>query len=229
MRQERLAQRLRCAQSPAAPLRSGALTYTGLAVDPTGQVYVANGASILVFAAGANGNVAPVRTLTGALTSITGPNSLATDASGNVYAVNSLAGTILEFSSTANGNVAPLKSISGGSTALASAYGVAVDTAGNIYATTQSSGTLGILEFAPTANGNTTPTRTIQGTNTGINAIAGIRVDGVGTVYTVIINNQGFPAIQEYSSTASGNVAPTAAISSPAAWTMSISGQFAIK
>lgn len=54
--------------APAATIAGAATTLStpsGVALDATGNIYVANAAgSIAVFAAGANGNVAPVQSIT---------------------------------------------------------------------------------------------------------------------------------------------------------------------
>jgi hypothetical protein len=79
-----------------------------IAVDESGEVYAAhtpNGdlGAIVVFAANASGNVAPVRTISGSLTQLS-PLGL-TLAHGTLYVTNS--NDITEYPQTANGNVAP--------------------------------------------------------------------------------------------------------------------------
>ena len=97
----------------------------GVAVDTVGNIYVASLAqpaatnaptfggtpSILVFAAGATGNVAPTRVITGTSTSLGSGviHNLRVDSAGNIYI---LSGTsILKFASGATGNVAPAETI----------------------------------------------------------------------------------------------------------------------
>jgi hypothetical protein len=95
----------------------------GVAVDKAGNIYVSSRAqditsptgttlgapSILVFSPGATGNVAPIRTITGAATMMDFGNNLAVDGAGNIYTLSHVTGlsAILVFGPTANGNVAP--------------------------------------------------------------------------------------------------------------------------
>lgn len=118
----------------APPLRTigGPLTLTstsivgGVATDSAGNLYVtatsvsgpaANpvfAGSILVFAAGASGNVAPVRVITGAATQLGPVLGIRVDAIGSVYVVTAttaaMTPTVLKFLATATGNVAPTSS-----------------------------------------------------------------------------------------------------------------------
>jgi 6-phosphogluconolactonase (cycloisomerase 2 family) len=65
-----------------------------LALDSSSNIYVANSAydsgkgSLTVYAAGANGNVAPIETIAGSKTKLDGPIGIALDSSNNVYAAN---------------------------------------------------------------------------------------------------------------------------------------------
>jgi hypothetical protein len=77
-------------------------------------LYVANGAEILVFAHGANGNVAPLRKIAGASTTLNGISALTVDRStGKIFVIDapkqSLGGfeSIVRFPPDANGNIAP--------------------------------------------------------------------------------------------------------------------------
>ena len=91
----------------------------GVAVDSSGNIYVAqnSGNAITVYAAGSNGNVAPIRTITGSKTGLGGglasPYSLALDSNGNIYVTSfvpgfSIYGSLSVFAAGANGNVAPI-------------------------------------------------------------------------------------------------------------------------
>jgi sugar lactone lactonase YvrE len=65
--------------------------------------------SIFVFAPGATGNAAPIRTLSGATTTIYEPDGVTLDQVDNLYYVDFAGGSpvVMTFSSTATGNVAP--------------------------------------------------------------------------------------------------------------------------
>src|SRR3989475_1783867 len=93
------------ANGAAAPIRTiiGALTLLdnpqGIALDAAGNLYVANAgattSSITVYAPGAGGapgtpatNVAPIRTISGALTLLANPQGVVLDATGILYVAN---------------------------------------------------------------------------------------------------------------------------------------------
>lgn len=118
-----------------APLRTIGGPLTGLngvqkvALDATGNIYVANGRSfvITVYASGAKGNVAPVRTIRGVNTGLSapprepdpiGPVGVTLDAAGTLYVTNWGADRISVYAPGAAGNVVPLRIISGAKTGL---------------------------------------------------------------------------------------------------------------
>jgi hypothetical protein len=158
-------------------------TIYGMAVDPSGTIYIADSitdggpigsGSILAFAPGASGNVAPSRIITNIQKTIpnrtpnylyiTGVSALATDASSNLYAATSTDTApyeynIVEFAPTANGIATPLKLIAGSSTGLNSLpTGLAVDKAGNIFVTQSGpSATISVEAFGASGADNLQP------------------------------------------------------------------------
>lgn len=120
------------ANGNVAPIRTitGAATTIGaaigLAVDSSGNLYVGNntGSSatngVAVFAPGANGNVAPIRTIAGSNSTLGTPDGLGVDAAGNIYVENipvfgpvySNSPSIVVFAAGASGNVAPARTFS---------------------------------------------------------------------------------------------------------------------
>jgi hypothetical protein len=155
-----------------APQLSSMSDINGIAVDASGNLYVATNVGtittdtglIAIFAAGATGNVAPTRTITSSAF-FTG---IATDASGNIYAAEDTAtstsstAAIVEFSSGASGAATPSKTISGTATALTFGGGLSRDSAGNIYIMnvanlTTNTPTYNVLGFGPNALGNVAP------------------------------------------------------------------------
>ena len=62
----------------------------GLAIDGQGRLLAANtsGNSVTIFAAAANGNVAPAVTIAGTATGLNTPAAVAVDAAGNLYDAN---------------------------------------------------------------------------------------------------------------------------------------------
>jgi DNA-binding beta-propeller fold protein YncE len=120
----------------------GALTLldrpAGLAVDSVHQeLFVGNdldsGSSINVFTLASNGNVAPIRTLQGALTGIEGPLGIAVDLVHNELIVVSYkvadGGSVTFFPRTATGNVPPLRTIQGPLTGFNRPQGLTLDLA----------------------------------------------------------------------------------------------------
>ena len=157
------------------------LSYSyGITVDSAGSIYASQPStdSILVFSGSANGGVAPIRTISGALTGLVAPMQIALDGAGNLYVLNENSQTsILVFAPGANGNVAPIRSLS------ASLYSMAVDCAGDIYTTTDS----GVNIYGPGASGPATPAQTVTDASLGypdpsFNADL-FAVDSAGNIY----------------------------------------------
>ncbi len=96
-------------------------TFVVYATTSTQLLYVTNAAanSITAYALPAHGNVAPVRTISGAATGLSHPSALALDVSGNIIVVN--AASVEIFPEGANGNTRPSATlaISGGSSSVA--------------------------------------------------------------------------------------------------------------
>ena len=112
--------------TPTSTVTSASLTTpaTSIAVDATGEVYALTGNSISVFAASATGTSTPVRLITGSLTLLNSPSSIAVDAAQNIYVANIIytattdGGNVLVFSSTATGNAAPSNTLGGANTSI---------------------------------------------------------------------------------------------------------------
>jgi hypothetical protein len=135
-----------------------------IVVDQKGYLYVANAApfsgetsSVLVFAPGAKGDVAPVRQLVGPKTGITNAVNLALGADGNLYVQNHGYPTsqVLVFPTSASGNVAPRRILQ----ATTYSGGMALGTGGELYlGSSATEDKNGVAVFAPGASGNATPT-----------------------------------------------------------------------
>jgi hypothetical protein len=107
----------------------------------------------------------------GSKTGLQAPNTVAVDASRNVYVFDTATATISEFAAGATGNVAPIRTIAGSNTGLSGgngfSFGLAVSKAsGKIFVSNP--GTNAILGFAATASGNVAPIQTIAGGATGL-------------------------------------------------------------
>jgi hypothetical protein len=153
-------------------LISGAATLLAqpiaIAVDSAKNIYVTNIASssvtgtIVVFASGATGNVAPGRVISpGANLSLF--YGVALDASGNVYATAVLDNgvsisnpAIVEYAGGVSGSATPTKTIT--SSALSNGYDIALDSVGNMYLVSGASASqLSVLGFGPSATGSVAP------------------------------------------------------------------------
>ncbi|MGA8533686.1 MAG: hypothetical protein WB615_06225 [Candidatus Tumulicola sp.] len=104
-----------------------------VAVDASRNVYVfdTTTATISEFTAGATGNVAPIRTIAGSNTGLSGGNGFSfglavSKRSGEIFVSNPGSNAILGFAATASGNVAPIQTIAGSATGLADPLGLAV-------------------------------------------------------------------------------------------------------
>ncbi len=204
------------AASPVAIIRgskAGLDRPTGIAVDSKGKIYVVNGGSVFdlsgprpgridVYAAGSDGNIAPVAVLMGNRTRLENPNAVALDSSGKIYVTDSGDGEIeskspprvMVYSAGSKGNVAPITTISGERTDLWFPYGIALDASGKIYVTNNASQgpRFGapdddyenrVTVYPPRAKGNIAPIARIAGRETGIGQPGGIAVDSGGRVY----------------------------------------------
>jgi len=212
---------------------TGLVQPTGIAVDSTGKIYVADygaedpgGPSVFIFAAGANGNVAPVATITGAATGLVFPNGLALDSSGKIYVANEgtnqATSSVTVYAAGATGNAAPLATISGSATLLNDPHGLALDAAGNIYVANlpppagAPAGAAGpgpsgsVLVFAAGSTGNVAPKTTITGSSTLLSRPNGISLDALGNIY---VADNSANAVLVFTAGATGNVAPISNIS----------------
>jgi DNA-binding beta-propeller fold protein YncE len=165
---------------PASTIK-GSLTLlnspNGLALDLAGDVYVANGGgpfggSVMEFAAGAFGNVAPMRIIQGLDTKLVNPRGVALDAQGNIFVTTS--SSVLEFAADSVGDSPPLMVISGSSTMLSQSGQLSLDAGDNIYVA--SSGKNALLEFTAGSIGNAAPGSIIAGSATLLGAPTGIAI-----------------------------------------------------
>ena len=176
---------------------------SGIAVDTVNnEIFVANFAypdrnSITVYTRTVDGNVAPVRTISGYLTGLNAPNGIAVDTVNNeIFVANYLGNSITVYARTANGDSTPLRSISG----LGGPVSVAVDIEHNeIFVANLDSNT--IAAYARTAGGNAAPLRTFSSLGTPTYAIA---VDTVND--EIYVNAKRVTAA--YARTANGMASP---------------------
>ena len=164
---------------------------TSIAVDADQNIYVTNlgNQSLTVFARGASGNVAPMRSIRGKRTRLTAAFAIAVDRTGTVYVVNSddkdIDG-VLVFGPHADGDVAPSRIIAGSATQLETPSGVAVDPRGAIFVSDHagSSSAGAIRVYAKDANGNAAPLYSIAGSATRLRPY-GLAIDPTGEIDVV--------------------------------------------
>lgn len=195
----------------------------GIHVGATGNVYVAdqyNGGdhrgSVRVFAAGASGDVAPIKVIGGSKTDFYHPVGLTVSRDGTIYTANIgngvTGGIINVYGEDAHRNVAPIRSISGPKAAFDNLSDVALDANDNVYAVnsgtaTQSAGSVAV--FAAGSNGDVAPIRTISGSKTKLDLPDAIALDSLGNVYVANATVSGqYSFVTVYPANAGGNVVP---------------------
>jgi hypothetical protein len=209
---------------------------TGITVNSKYQIYVddapgnANCYALRVFAAGANGNVAPISTIVGKNTSLNSPVGVSLYGK-YVYVLNQgnvpnmgTSTALLSFGLKSSGNVPPATDVTGGNAFPSPSYadGVAVSSAssnrGIAYVASHnsfvdqwgcpqysSSGGGQVLGFPYGANGNVAPSVNISGNNTGLLSPCSDAVDIAGKIY---VTDSAANAIFVFAANANGNVAP---------------------
>ncbi|HTA38629.1 MAG TPA: hypothetical protein VK760_06115, partial [Candidatus Acidoferrales bacterium] len=139
------------------------LAYGNLAVDAAGRIYVTvqNPANaILVFAKGANGNVAPKATIAGSLTQLAGTEGIAIAPDGTIHVAT--IGKVLTFAKTASGNVAPVATLNAGASS-ATLTGLAYDASGNLLVADDDRA---VYAYVAAASGSDAPLWTLHGPRT---------------------------------------------------------------
>jgi hypothetical protein len=193
---------------------TGLLTPHDIAVDSSSNIYVINDAygdcpsgcgSVLVYAAGAHGNVPPTQVITGSNTELYNPFGIAVDGNRNMYVSNYDNSSISVYAAGATGNVSPTQTISGYYTVMTGPGKIAVDANKNIYVSDYAEGQL--LVFAAGANGDVAPTQIVTGPNTGLTSPWGMALDGSDNMYVTQFNS-----VSVFASGANGNTPPIRAI-----------------
>ncbi len=100
---------------------TGLVEPMSVALDAALNVYVFDGntSTISEFAAGAQGNVAPIRTIGGSKTGLSGAIGIAVSrTTGKIFVSSPAATAVFGFAARASGNVAPAQVIAGAATGL---------------------------------------------------------------------------------------------------------------
>ena len=185
--------------STIAGASTGLAAPTGIALDTSGNIYVANAESgsetvgkITIYSAGSNGNVTPSAIISGSNTGLGGPVGIAVDSLGKIYVANMLAsgsvvgGSVTVYAPGSNGDISPIASINGDNTALDHPQGIALDSHGNIYVSNFSGSDAvdnNIVVFPAGSNGNVTPSEIISGPHTGMDDVFGLALDSANDIY----------------------------------------------
>jgi sugar lactone lactonase YvrE len=171
---------------------------------------------IVAFAAGAHGNVAPVRRIN---TNLVPCYGFAVDRTGRVAVVGGGGGGRVQiWNPGARGNAQPSQTIFGPRTQIDRPWGLAFSYPGALYVTSMadfppSVAGQNIAAFAPTANGNATPLRVISGSNTGIAVPKSIFIDQWRNLIWIVNERGG--SIEAFPLAADGNASPAIAIAGP--------------
>lgn len=177
-------------------------TTHGIAYDATHDEIVAPNplaAAIVVFRGGAAGEEAPIRTIQGAGSGLSRPETVAVDEKNDELFVGDPGDRrVLVFKRDADGNAQPLRTIQGPKTMLLQVVGVAVDPTRDLLVVSTYSrlpgGVTGLLVFGRTDRGDVAPRRVIAGPNTGITRLRQIALDpDTGKIFAAVINNEYLP------------------------------------
>ena len=172
-----------------------------IALDSTGNIYVADdfAASLFVYPAGSNGNAVPTAIISGGSTDLTSPYGIALDATGNIYVADygllrgTVAASVFVYPPIANStgilNEAPSSTISGQDTGLFNPFGIALDSSRNIYVADDGNSAAmpavpaSVFVYSAGSHGDAAPLATISGSNTGLKEPCGVALDSAGNIY----------------------------------------------
>jgi DNA-binding beta-propeller fold protein YncE len=207
--QPRIAAFARLANGNVAPARviQGQPTHLsrtthGIAYDSThDEIFAPNplAAAMVIFRGGAVGEEPPIRTIQGAQTGLSRPETVAVDEKNDELIVGDPGDRrVLVYKRDADGDAKPLRAIQGPKTKLLQIVGVAVDPVRDLLVVSTYSrlpgGTTGLLIFKRTAEGDVAPLRTISGPKTGVTRLRQIALDpATGRIYVAAINNEYLP------------------------------------
>jgi uncharacterized repeat protein (TIGR01451 family) len=188
------------------------------AAGSAASLWVANfSGSVTQYAPGADGDVAPITTISGANTGLAGPGYVAFDPAGRILVTNYLADTVTKYAPGASGDATPVATIAGPNTGLSAPLSIVVDAGGRIIV---ANGSGSVTVYAPDASGDATPIATIAGPNTLLDFTAGGTVGGAVALGTEPQGNLLMAVgptnrIVQHARTASGDVAPLVTIAGP--------------
>jgi hypothetical protein len=141
--------------APVTTITNGISGPEGLAVDRSGDLWVANFRAfdnVVEYTPPFSNSSAPVLTIS---TGIHGPQTLAFDSSGNLWVADTGSHTVLEYNPPFSGSSSPAVTISG----VADPEALALDSGGHLFVSDRNGNQ--VLEFAPPFSNSSTPIATI--------------------------------------------------------------------
>lgn len=159
------------AATPIATISGGSTGLdepSGVALDGTGNVYVANagGNSITEYAAGATGAVSPIETIAGASTGLSAPSSIGVS-DGLVWVTDPASNLVEAFSAGTGGDILPAETISGSQTLLNHPVALATSADGGLWvANHPGTGLPSVENFEGV--GNVAPEARVHGASSGL-------------------------------------------------------------
>jgi hypothetical protein len=177
-------------------------TTHGIAYDSRNDEIIAPNplaAAVVIFRGGAVGEEPPIRTLQGARTGLSRPETVAVDEKNNEIFVGDPGDRrVLVYKRDADGDAKPLRTIQGPKTKLLQVVGIAVDPTRDVLVVSTYSrlpgGVTGLLMFGRTDEGDVAPRRVIAGQRSGITRLRQIALDPeTGKIYAAVINNEYLP------------------------------------
>ncbi len=182
----------------------GALLCAAVTVMGAGSATSQPRDQLAVFAAGASGASAPLRSINVPVA----VRDVAVNSHGMIFLTDPAKDQLLEYSATASGDAAPVETLGGHNTRIVSPSALAFDERGALYVANEgrSGDGASITVYAAGATGDMAPDRTVEGTQTALTDPTAIAVDSRGEIYAV---DAATSAVLVFSPGASGDQAPT--------------------
>ncbi|HYB89647.1 MAG TPA: SBBP repeat-containing protein [Candidatus Binataceae bacterium] len=191
----------------AKPITTIASSFTGLngasgiAVDSTGDIYVANeagGGSITIYLPGSYATVAPLATIAGPNTGLNNPQGIAVDSGGDMFVLNNN-DAVTVYPAGSSGDALPNATININSSGENSRAVMAVNPSGDLYVASQGGESCNRRSCSQTSpdnvaiypagsNGDAAPEAVIGGPLTRLESPSAIAVNHTGEIY---VANQG--------------------------------------
>ncbi len=203
-------------QDAGPPLRqlggvTGLQSATALGVSAAGDLFVASvdrttqESSVVVFAAGSQGDTPPSRRLAGPETKLAGPAAVVVDGS-ELFVANEADDSVAVYATSASGNAEPMRHLQGETTRLVGPRAIAVD-GEELFVLNASS----ITVYARGAAGEVAPVRVVEGSATALVNPRAIAVDAAADELWVAVQEP--DALLVFQASAEGDLAPTRVIS----------------